>query len=198
MQCSSNFFDYLVSCPDNIRVNVKLPILPYVFYNWIITDKFGNQFSGDLQSDEEGYYIPVDQLPDGSLTAYSGSFSIQFYQSGVECKAVPFLAAKYYDKMNFEVQPGTRVKDYLGCAFECEVIPTGNSAVFPFTDEANVTIPWTDLLSSLYGDTPNIQVYHEVAPGVYQLANVAVQIDSPLTELTVDNGGSASGYIFIS
>lgn len=116
MSCSHHFSDYLVECPEGIKVNIQLPNGPYTEYTWVITDKFQKQYSGEVTSDGDGHFlIPVDDLPPGLLNPHSGEFSLSVYEVGDLCKKIRFLAAKEYEEIRFEVKGGTRVKDNLGC-----------------------------------------------------------------------------------
>lgn len=200
MSCETCFPDYIAKCNDAIRVYAQLPALAvYQNYRWVITDKFQNKYEGAFVVDENGFWeIDVDDLPEGLLTEYSGSFRLQVYDQS--CAPVKFKVAKDYDCISFEVQGGTFVKDTLGCEFTCVAAPAGQSAMLPFTDAATVTITWAPYLS-LYGNSPTLQVYHEVSPGVFQLVDVQVQqlyTDGVLTSIEIDNGGVNTGYVIIS
>lgn len=199
MDCQNSIYDYLVSCEDAIKIYALLQ--PATTYNWVITDKFGKQYSGLALTDANGFpSIAVDDLPPGLLTPFSGEFSLRF-QDADTCKWVDFKAAKVYDEIRFEVKGGSRVKDELLCSFECSTDGSGNSAVFTFTDEAIVDIPWTSLLNSLYGNSPTVQVYHETSPDTFELASVAITLDQTgytLNSINVDNGGPATGYVLIN
>lgn len=200
MSCDTCFPDYLAKCNEAIRVFAQLPSLAaYQNYRWVITDKFQNQYEGAFVVDENGFWeIDVVDLPDGLLTEYSGSFRLQVYGEG--CKPVQFKVARDYDCISFEVKGGTFVKDALGCEFTCVAAPAGQSAMLPFTDAATVSITWAPYLS-LYGNSPTIQVYHEVSPGVFQLVDVQIQqlyTDGVLTSIEIDNGGVNTGYVIIS
>lgn len=200
MSCNQAFFDHISNCNTAIRVNALLtPARPYT---WVISDKFGHEYAGESITNADGFMdIAVADLPDGLLTPYSGEFKIVIYED--VCRKATFKLAKEYDSITFTVAGGTREKDNIGCDFSCSTDGNGpaNSAVFPFTNVANLVIPWTNFLKSLYGSTPTAQVYHEVAPGEFQLVSVAVtMVGGPydLTEIDVDNGGPATGYLLIS
>lgn len=200
MSCETCFPDYIAKCNDAIRVYAQLPALAaYQNYRWVITDKFQNKYEGAFVVDENGFWeIDVDDLPEGLLTEYSGSFRLQVYDQS--CAPVKFKVAKDYDCINFEIKGGTFVKENLGCEFTCVSAPAGQSAMIPFTDAATVSITWAPFLS-LYGNSPTIQVYHEVSPGVYQLVDVQIQqvtTDGVLTSIEIDNGGVNTGYVIIS
>jgi hypothetical protein len=200
MSCNCAFLDYISNCNDAIKVNALL--IPARPYTWVVTDKFGKEYSGESISDGEGFIsIAVTSLPDGFLTEFSGEFKLEIYED--VCRKAEFKMAKMYDSIRFTVGGGTRIKDNLGCDFTCDTGGSSapNSAVFPFDAAANITIPWTNFLKSLYGGTPTVQVYQEISPGVYQLANVAVtMVGGPydLNEIDIDNGGPASGYVLIN
>lgn len=198
--CNTCFEDTLAKCNDTIRVYAQLPALPlYSSYRWVITDKFRNKYEGSFTPDPDGFFdIPVDELPEGLLTQYSGSFSLQVYGDG--CKPVSFKIAGEYDCATFDIQGGTFVKDTIGCAFTCVAAPAGQSAMVPFTDAESVSITWAPYLS-LYGNNPVIQVFHETSPGIFTLVSVEVQTqytDGVLTAIEIDNGGEQTGYVVIS
>ena len=200
MTCDTCFTDTLAKCNDTIKVYAQLPALSlYSSYRWVITDKFNNKYEGSFVPDEDGFFeIPVDELPEGLLTQYSGSFLLQVYGDG--CKPVNFKIAQEVDCINFVIEGGTFVKDTLGCAFTCVPTPAGQSALYPFTDADTVSITWAPYLS-IYGNNPTIQVYHLISPGVYQKVDVQIQqvfTDGVLTSIEIDNGGVNTGYIVIS
>lgn len=199
MGCRNSFIDTISNCMTSIRVNALL--VPATPYTWLITDKFGNQYTGESITDGAGFFdIAVGDLPDGFFTAYSGEFKLEILDGN--CRKIDFKMAKYYDSIAFAATAGPRVKDNLGCDFDCQTTGggPGNSAVFPFEDVENVVIPWTALLKNLYGGQPDVNVYQEIAPGEYQKVSVAItMVGGPydLTEIDVDNGGSATGYVLV-
>lgn len=112
--CCSCFEDFVVKCPTEIRVFAQLT--PLTDYTWVITDKFDRQYQGEFTTDENGFWtIPVEDLPEGLLTEFSGNFKLQVIDG--ECKPIKFLVASEYDCINFNVKAGTREKDNLGCFF---------------------------------------------------------------------------------
>lgn len=201
MSCSCGFSDYIAKCNETIKVYALLPSLgAYQSYQWLITDKFDNKFTGDFQIDTDGFpYLDVADLPDGLLTQFSGDFTLEVLDG--TCKPVKFKVAQEYDSISFHVKPGTQVKDTLGCDFDCISTPSGNSTLVTFEDQSTLDIEWNGGMFALYGNTPLIQVFHEVSPGTYQTANVAIQqtqVDGLLTNININNGGVASGYVVIS
>jgi hypothetical protein len=200
MNCDTCFPDFVAKCNEAIRVFAQLPALAaYESYKWVITDKFDKKYEGPFVVDENGFWeIPVEDLPEGLLTEYSGNFSLEVYDD--TCKPVKFKIAQEYDCIKFNVKGGTFEKDYIGCSFSCTEAPAGQSALFPFTDAATFDITWAPYLS-LYGNSPTVQVYHETAPGVFQLVSVQVQqifTDGVLTTISIDNGGVQTGYVIVS
>lgn len=200
MACSTCFEDYVVKCNEAISVFAQLPALsPYDTYKWVISDKFDHKYEGEFITDENGFWeIDVDDLPDGLLTEFSGSFKLEVFDSG--CKPVKFKIAQDYDCISFDVKAGTFTKDSIGCDFSCIPQPAGQSALIPFTNQSTVSITWAPYLS-LYGNSPTVQVYHETSPGIFQLVNVSieqVQTNGVLTQINVSNAGSATGYIVVS
>lgn len=199
MGCTTCFEDYIAKCPESISVFAQLPVLaPYENYTWTIRDKFDHIYSGSFITDEDGFWqIDIDDLPDGLLTSYSGQFLLQVQDS--TCKPIKFKIAQEYDCISFHIKGGTFVKDTIGCNFDCQPAPN-QSALVVFEDVASVTIPWAAYLG-LFGNNPTIQVYHELSPGVYQLAEVAIQTvyeDGILQSIEIDNAGVATGYVVIS
>lgn len=115
MECCTCFKDFLAQCPDEIRVYAQLQ--PTTMYTWVITDKFGKQYSDGFTTDEDGFWtIPVADLPAGLLTEYSGHFKLEVLDQ--DCKPIKFKVATEYNCIDFTVVGGTRVKDNLGCSFD--------------------------------------------------------------------------------
>jgi hypothetical protein len=113
--CCTCFTDYIVQCPDEIQVYAQLQ--PTTMYTWVITDKFGKQWSDSFTTDADGFWvIPVADLPAGLLTEFSGSFKLEVIDQS--CKPVKFKIAQEYTCIAFSIKGGTRVKDNLGCTFE--------------------------------------------------------------------------------
>lgn len=197
MNCNSCFSDFIAKC--NLHIQVYAQLAPLSDYIWIITDKFGNKYQGDFTTDSDGFWqIPVDELPSGLLTQYSGEFTLQVQDSG--CKPTKFKLAGEYDCINFTIKGGTYEKDTLGCNFTCAVGSSQTSMV-QFTDDATVTITWTAGLLAAFGNSPSVQVYHETSPGVFQLVDVEVsQVFSSgvLQSIEINNAGPATGYALIS
>lgn len=117
MKCDTCFTDYIVQCNDAINVFAKLE--PDAPYQWVITDKFDKQYAGTFTTDADGFWqIPVDDLPEGLLTEYSGTFTLQVFADAYACdEPIRFLIAQSYDCITFNVRGGTRIKDSLGCDF---------------------------------------------------------------------------------
>lgn len=197
MNCNPCFSDFIAKC--NLHIQVYAQLAPLSDYIWIITDKFGNKYQGEFTTDSDGFWqIPVDELPSGLLTQYSGEFTLQVQDSG--CKPVKFKVAQEFDCISFTVKGGTYEKDTIGCDFTCA---TGSSqtSMVQFTDDATVTITWTAGLLAAFGNSPSVQVYHETSPGVFQLVDVEInQVFSSgvLQSIEIDNGGIATGYVLIS
>lgn len=131
MNCNCCFTDFIAKCNTSLQVYAQL--VPLSDYTWVIADKHGNQYEGDFTTDSDGFWeIPVDQLPSGLLTQYSGEFTLQVQDSG--CKPVKYKIAQEYDCINFTVRAGTRVKDNLGCSFDSVASGgSGNSAYKVYT-----------------------------------------------------------------
>ena len=198
MNCNCCFTDFIAKC--NLSIQVYAQLAPLSDYIWIITDKFGNKYQDEFTTDSNGFWeIPVDQLPSGLLTQYSGEFTLQVQDSG--CKPVKFKIAQEYDCINFRVKGGTYEKDTIGCDFSCTPAAGSQTQLFPFTDEDEITIPWTGGLQATFGNSPVIQVYHLLTGTTYQLVDVAIQevfTDGVLTSIVIANAGPATGYILVS
>lgn len=197
------FSDYIVQCTDELQVNALLA--PATQYKWVIVDKFDNESSGFSTTDGNGFFvISIIDLPEGLLTKYSGEFTLKVFSATDDCKQVSFKCAKYYDEICLHVRAGNRVKNNLGCSFECTSPDggNGNSAVFEISNQSTIHINWSSLLNSFYGSAPLIQVYEETTPGVFNLVTVAVTQNRSgyvLDSIDIDFGGSiTSGYVLIS
>lgn len=197
-ECCTCFTDYIAKC--NTELTVYAQLSPLTDYTWIITDKFSNKYSGPFTTDSDGFWsIPVDELPAGLLTQYSGLFTLEVQDSG--CKPVKFKIAQEYTCIDFTVKGGTYEKDALGCDFSCTPVAGNQNLLVNFEGEDVVTIPWTSGLLASFGSSPSIQVYHLVSGSTYQLVDVAVQTvftDDILTSIVITNSGTATGYVLIS
>jgi hypothetical protein len=198
MDCSTCFTDFIAKC--NLEVQVYAQLAPLSDYTWIITDKFGNKYQGTFTTDADGFWtIPVDQLPPGLLTQYSGLFTLEVQDSG--CKPVKFKIAQEYSCIDFTVKGGTYEKNTLGCDFTCSPAVGSQTSMQSFTNVATVSIPWTAGLAAAFGNSPSIQIYHETSPGIFQLVDVTVEqvfIAGVLQSIEISNGGPATGYALIS
>lgn len=116
MSCAGTCFkDHLISVEDTIHVFAQLS--PSTGYTWRITSKFGKVYEGSVTTDADGFFdIPVNALPDGFFTEFSGDFKLEVLDTD-SCKPVNFKVAQEYDCINFHVKGGTAVKDALGCEF---------------------------------------------------------------------------------
>lgn len=116
VNCDCCFTDFIAKC--NLSIQVYAQLAPLSEYIWIITDKFGSKYQGEFTTDADGFWqIPVDELPSGLLTQYSGDFTLQVQDGG--CKPVVFKIAQEYNCINFTVKGGNYEKDTIGCSFEC-------------------------------------------------------------------------------
>lgn len=199
MNCNiSCFQDYLAKC--NLAIQVYAQLSPLTDYTWVITDKFGNKYQADFTTDADGFWqIQVSDLPPGMLTQYSGDFTLEVMDSG--CKPIKFKVAQEYDCINFHIKGGNYEKASLGCSFECFPAAGTQTTLVSFTDDDEITIPWTSGLLAAYGNSPVVQVFHLTAPNTYQLVDVEIQhvfTGGVLTSITVSNGGVATGYILLS
>jgi hypothetical protein len=117
MNCAKSFYDYLVQCPDGIKVNLVADAGPYAEITWRIVDKFGHHYTGQVTTDGYGgFTIPVADLPAGLLTSYSGEFELTVLADGYP---VRFIIAGYYESITFWVERGTQEKSNLGVEIPC-------------------------------------------------------------------------------
>lgn len=196
--CECCFTDFIAKC--NLEIQVYAQLAPLSDYRWIITDKFGKKYQGDFTTDADGFWtIPVDELPAGLLTEFSGQFSLEVQDQG--CKPVKFKIAQEYDCIDFTVKGGTYEKDTLGCDFNCSPPVGSQTSMQSFTNVSTVSIPWTAGLAAAFGNSPTIQIYHETSTGIFQLVDVTVEqvfIAGILQSIEISNGGPATGYVLIS
>lgn len=112
MDCNCCFKDFIGKCDDFLIVNTNLDAGDYI---WIIEDKFGNKYQGEVTTYPGGaLYIPVEDLPAGLLTQYSGDFTLQIMDA-VSCTPIKFKMIDEVDCIAFNVSGGTFEKNYLGC-----------------------------------------------------------------------------------
>lgn len=198
MECNCCFTDYLAKCETEIKVNVILNA--ETAYRWVITDKFGNKYESEVTTDAAGAFtIPVEDLPAGLLTEYSGDFTLQVFPGAGSCGPVRFKIAGEYDCISFNVKGGTFEKNNIGCEVACTSAGSSN-VLIPFTDAATLDIDYSNYQNAI-GNNPTIQVYHLTAPNTYQLVSVAInqiRANDILTDIEIDNGGVATGYVLIS
>lgn len=194
--CNCCFTDYLAKCETEIVINTTLT--PSTTYRLVITDKFDHKYEVTVVAGLTGELtIPVEDLPAGMLTQYSGDFLLQIYDNS--CGPIKFKLLGEYDCLTFNIRGGTFVKNEIGCENVCSGAGTSN-VLIEFTDAATVSIDYSTYMDD-FGNNPIVQVYHEITPGVYQLVSVAIsQIrdNGILTDIDVDNAGPATGYVLIS
>ena len=116
MNCNCCFYDFIAKCETDLVLYVHLT--PTIVYRWVITDKFQNKYEGTATADADGSLsIPVEELPAGLLTQYSGDFKLQILDEE-SCTPIKFKIAGEYDCIDFNVKGGTFVKDFIGCPIE--------------------------------------------------------------------------------
>ena len=114
--CTCCFRDFLAKCNDTIPVFAQLE--PDTSYYWVITDKFGNQYQDQFDTDSDGFWqIDASALPEGLLTEFSGEFKLQVFKQTNTCAPATFKIAQVTDCIVFDIHPGNRVKSQLGCSF---------------------------------------------------------------------------------
>lgn len=124
--CSTSFSDYVVQCPDSITIHTLNldPSTPYLVK--ILSPVFG-AIEVEATTDADGYLvIDIDELPDGFIQAFSGSFNFSVYPLPADgeqidaCIPINLLLAKYYDAVTIEVKIGTLTKSKIGCPLPSE------------------------------------------------------------------------------
>lgn len=118
MNCADHYTDYLVQCPEGIKVNAVANAGPYAALRWQLTDKFNHEYTGEvITNGDGGFTIPVADLPEGFLTPFSGDFELKVLDIDNDGRPVPLLVAGYFDAIRFNVKGGTSIKDSLGASF---------------------------------------------------------------------------------
>jgi hypothetical protein len=70
--------------------------------------------------------------------------------------------------------------------------------IVPFTNAGTLVIPYSLGMRNAYGDIPTVMVYHFDGAELIKAAVRVTFINNPATEIRIDNGGLASGYVRIS
>lgn len=125
LQCNNAYEDFLVACGYFIRVNSVFNA--GALYTWVLSDKFGNEYSGVVTTDGSALFdIPVSDLPEGILNPHAGMFTLRIKEGEdpAVCDWMMLHMAGKYDGINFYVKGGTHVKNELGCDPNCEIIAT--------------------------------------------------------------------------
>jgi hypothetical protein len=111
--CANTFYDYLGTCPDG-TIDLNVSLISGTTYYWKITDKFGNEYTGEAVATGTVLPITIADLPDGLLNVHAGQFLIELYKDEAFAIRVPLLFSKYYDGATFEVKHNTSNKSTLG------------------------------------------------------------------------------------
>lgn len=89
MECPKCFEFTLSDCLETFIVDGGL--LPDTTYFYRVTDKFGNKYSGEVETDNEGKFsMTVADFPYGLFTAYSGSFTLELSLTQIPFSPVNF------------------------------------------------------------------------------------------------------------
>jgi len=81
MSCRIKEFK-IPECVPTILIEIGIEREDDILYNLVITDKFGNKYTNELELDEGGYLVfdTTDEVyPENLLTQYSGSFKLEVY-----------------------------------------------------------------------------------------------------------------------
>lgn len=198
MSCTTCFEDWVCKCIyDTLIINTRLT--PGETYYWRVTDQFQQNYSGSVVAEADGVLqIPIDELPEGLINQFAGSIRITIHED-LGCSSIAIPLAKKYHCIDLEVRGGSEQKDTIGCAVPCAA-GSGTTVMIDFTDEEEITVNWAAYEES-FGNNPIIQVYHDLGGNVFQLVNVDVQqvrVNGTLTQIVVNNGSPATGYILIT
>lgn len=68
-----------------------------------------------------------------------------------------------------------------------------------FSNQSIINVPYTPAMKTLYGDVPTVEVYiYDIGSGKFIKSLVSVSLDNvPPTNISIDLGGPASGYVKI-
>jgi hypothetical protein len=78
MSCACCYKLILAECPDAITLQGGLQANTTYYY--VITDKFGNQYGKEVESDGDGYItIDANDFPKGYFMNFSGQFELKIY-----------------------------------------------------------------------------------------------------------------------
>lgn len=173
MSCKCCFEDFICHCvPYDDVITINTALIPGQALSWVITDKFENEYQGDITVEDDGTVdIPIAALPDGLLNQFAGSFKIQLFDG---CKAIPFPLAQNYDCIVIDVKGGSREKNTIGCPMGAAGAGVQNGIV-EFTNTDELTIDWSQFINN-FGNFPVIQVYQkdDFDPNIYNLIQVQI------------------------
>lgn len=114
--CNTCFEDYVCKCipyNDVLTINTFVPAGTYTF---LITDKFGNKYTGDATRNADGTLeIAIAHLPDGLINPFSGQFTIQIFDNETCNSPVPLPLVRNYDCITIEAVGGNSDKSNIGC-----------------------------------------------------------------------------------
>lgn len=115
MVCPTCYQDYISKCSNTLTINAQLD--PDTDFVWLIRDKFGNEYGGNVTTDGDGLAtidITSDDLPAGLLTPHSGYFTIYLFGFGTDDEISFTIGSTSYGCIEFNVKDGTHAKTYLG------------------------------------------------------------------------------------
>jgi len=202
MGCNSCYEDFLCKCvpyDSVVTINTSVPDGDYMVR---LTDTNGNKFDATAEKVTDGVSFNVHDFPDGFISGPGNEFTLEVFKVDApgSCTPITIPMVSFVNCIKVNIIGGSVDKSSIGCTLECSPTTSNQSALVTFTDQDEVDIPWAPFLTN-YGNNPLIQVYHQVSPGVYQLANVSIQtnyVDNVLDNIVVLNAGPATGYVVIS
>lgn len=116
--CDKTFSDYIAQCPAGITL-YTLNLTPSTDFLVVIASSVFGSISVVATTNEDGYlFIDGDDLPEGFLNQYSGTFKLRVYEitsTPYECSEVKLMLGRRYDNVELELKSGAYVKDYVGC-----------------------------------------------------------------------------------
>lgn len=118
--CVNAFSDFVLQCPETITI-YTLNLTPSTTYRIMITSPVFGSVSIEADTDVDGYLvIDIDDLPPGFLVQYTGGFTLHVFPSTAglsvsTCDPIDLLLARKYKQVQVDMQPGSAVKDTVGC-----------------------------------------------------------------------------------
>jgi hypothetical protein len=196
MACTTCFKDWIHCGETSLQVNATL--IPNTNYTWILTTSQGAKYTGSVTTDEDGHFV-FEEPVSGLFNPYQGIFTLEVQTSN--CNPATFNDSAYcepYTCIEFEAVNGNGGKNVIGCPCLEDIEGCCFPTIIEFTDEETQVITYTAAMALKYGDVPTVQVWIYDIMGRLVNMGISVEFDAnPVTQITVDFGGIASGLIVI-